>query len=150
MDRTRAAIKIIDHSVQAQSETDQQQWRGTPLPSNQPTSESFWHSQTPTPTTPTTTGNSQTSRNKNKTFRRLRRGRQKASSTYKTPKVQRSMKGYIQRTPLSERAQGAPGAPRGGSSSQEGGAASRRKKRDSCNSNRNFLVLLNFLMHQNA
>ena len=78
-----------------------------------PTIELYWQSPTPTTTTkPVTTVHHQTSR-KNKTFHRLRRGRQKALATYKTPKVQSSMEGYIQRTPLSE---GAAGAPRGGSS----------------------------------
>ena len=36
-----AVIKIIDQTEQAQSEPDQQQLRGTSLPSNQPTMESF-------------------------------------------------------------------------------------------------------------
>ena len=36
-----AAIKLIEQTELAQSEPDQQQWRGTSLSSNQPTMESF-------------------------------------------------------------------------------------------------------------
>ena len=133
---------IVKLSEQTQSELDQQQWRGAPLPSNQPTMGSFWQSPTPTLPTPTTTGNSQTSRNKNKTFHRLRLGRQKSSSTNKTPKVQRIMEGCIQKTPPSEGPQDATGAPRGGSSSQEGGAATRKKESDSSNSNRETISII--------
>ena len=39
-----AAINLIEQSELAQSELNQQQWRGTPLPSIQPTIESFWQS----------------------------------------------------------------------------------------------------------
>ena len=45
------------------------------------------------------------------------------SYTYKTPKVQRSIEGYIQRTSTTER------APRGGSSIKEGEAATRKEKK---------------------
>ena len=83
-----AKIKLIEQSELAQSKQDQQQWRGTPLPSNQPKIESFWHSLTPpAPTTSLTTGKSQTSRNKAKKYNRLWPKRQKLSTTYKTPVV---------------------------------------------------------------
>ena len=120
-----AAIKLMEQDELAQVELDQEQWRGTPLPPNQPTIESFWQSSTPiTPTTPSTTEHtqqSQTIRTKaSKKYIRLRRGRQKAIAKCKTPKVQRSIEGYIQRTPRS--GNGAAGAHRGGSSAHVGGA----------------------------
>ena len=34
--------ELPQQTEQAQSKRDQQQWRGTPLPSNQPTMESLW------------------------------------------------------------------------------------------------------------
>ena len=37
-----AAKKLIEQTEQAQTELDLQRGRGTPLPSNQPTMESFW------------------------------------------------------------------------------------------------------------
>ena len=42
-----AAITLIEQTEQAQSGLDQRQLRGTPLPSDQPTMESFWQSPTP-------------------------------------------------------------------------------------------------------
>ena len=120
-----AAIKLLEPTEQAQNELDQQQWRGTPLPSNQPIMESFWQSSMPTSLTTTTTVNSQASQNKNKQYNRLRPGRPKASATYKTPKVQCNIEGYIQRTPTMEEASGA--APRG-ISVKEGGAAAKWEK----------------------
>ena len=92
-------IKLIEQTEQAQSEPDQQQWRRTPLPSNQRTIELFCQFPTPTPTptppTPTITVNSQITQNKNKTYFRLKPGRLKTCTTYKIPKVRRSMEGYI-------------------------------------------------------
>ena len=134
-----AAIKLMEQGELAQVEQAQQQWRGSPLPSNQPTIESFW--QSPTPPTPPT--QQSTTSSKNKKFNRLRRGRRTAIATYKTPKVQRSMEGYIQRTQRS--GAGATGSTRGGSSTQEGGAARRGKKRgDCCSSNRNSNCITKF------
>ena len=63
-----AAMKLIEQTKQDQSELDQQKLRGTPLPSNQQTMESFWKSPTPTsPTTTTTSTSNSPSRIKNKT-----------------------------------------------------------------------------------
>ena len=121
-----AAVKLIEQTEQAYSELDQQQWRGTPLPSNQPTMESFWQSPTPTPLTPSTTANLQTSRNKNKKYYRLRLGRRTATSTYKTPKVQCSIEGYIQRTSTTERA---PEHPEEGVAQRKEGKQQKGKRR---------------------
>ena len=93
-----AAIKIIGGTDKVKAEPEQQQWSGTPLPSNQPKMESFWHSPAPTPSTPMTTTKPQTSQKENKSYHRLGPGRQREISTYTTPKVQRSMEGFIQRT----------------------------------------------------
>ena len=86
-----AAIKLIEQIQLSQSELDQQLWRGTQLPSNQPTTESFWQSSTPTPTTPATIANSQRSRSKTKKYNRLRLESQMASSTKRSNAASRDI-----------------------------------------------------------
>ena len=130
----------MEETDQAQAEAVQQQWLGTPLPSNQPIMESFWQSPTPTSTTTTTTSFQASSKNKTKKRNRLR---QKTSYTYKTPNVQRSIEGYIQRTPTTERDP----APRGGSSVKEGGAATRKEKKSASStssSDRKNATIINY------
>ena len=108
--------------------------------------ESFWQTPTPTHTTITrTTTNSQSSSRNKTNKRRLRGGRQKTNYTYKTPNVQRSIEGYIQRTPTTERDP----APRGGSSIKEGGAAAATRKEkksasSTSSSDRKSVTIINY------